>query len=470
MLRPCGARTRRGPDATTGVACSRAMLPPGPDKPLRLRDLGALRRDPLRFFATIHAHGDVAHTVVRLPGFDFVRFTLLHDPAQIKRVLVDDDANFEKPRALKVMKVILGDGLLTSEGDHHKRQRRLMQPAFHRDAILRYAPTMVDCAARAEERWRDGDRLDMAQELMRITLAIAGHTLFGVDVTTDADQIGAALTTLMEGFPDLLSPFSPLLRLLPTRKNREMKRALALLDDTIYRFIERRRAGGDLGDDLLGRLLAAEDEGKPGMTSQQVRDEALTLFLAGHETTAVALAWTLDQLARHPAALAALHAELDAVLAGRLPTADDLPRLVYTRRAMQEAMRLYPPAYSFGRRVIHDYTIGPYTIPGGRSMLFISPYLLHRDARWFPDPLAYRPERWTPEFEASLPRFAYAPFGGGPRVCIGAGFAWMEGTLALATLLRRFAVELAPGADVRMVPRVTLRPSELPMILRRRAA
>lgn len=446
------------------------MLPPGPDTPLRLRDLGALRTDPLGFFAALRAHGDVAHALVRGPGFDFVRFTLVHDPAHIKRILVDDDANFEKPRALKVMKLILGDGLLTSEGEMHKRQRRMMQPAFHRDAILRYAPTMVDCAARAEAGWRAGDRLDMARALMRITLEIAGHTLFGVDVTADADQIGGALSTLMQGFPDLLSPLSPLLRLLPTQKNRAMKRALALLDETIYRFIAARRASGDLGDDLLGRLLAAEDEGKPGMTAQQVRDEAITLFLAGHETTAVALAWTFDQLARHPAALAALHAELDAVLAGRLPTADDLPRLVYTRRALQESMRLFPPAHAFGRRVVADYSLGPYTIPGGRSMLFISPYLLHRDARWYPDPLAFRPERWTPEFEASLPRFAYAPFGGGPRVCIGAGFAWMEGTLALATLLRRLTVELAPGADVRPVPSVTLRPSELPMILRERPA
>lgn len=444
------------------------MLPPGPDRPLRLRDLAALRRDPLRFMASLRHHGDVAHVVVRGPGFELVRFTLLHDPALIKRVLVDDDASFEKPRALKVMKVILGEGLLTSEGELHRRQRRLMQPAFHRDAILRYAPTMVDFAARAEARWRDGERLDLAHELMRITLGIAGKTLFGVDVTDEADTIGAALTTLIDGFPDLLSPLSVVLRHLPTRKNREMKRAVARLDETIYHFIHARRASGELGDDLLGRLLAAEDEGKPGMTERQVRDEAITLFLAGHETTAVALAWTFYLLSQHPQALAALHAELDAVLAGRLPTADDLPRLAYTRRAMQEAMRLYPPAHSFGRRVVHDYALGPYTIPGGRSMLFVCPFLLHRDARWFPDPLAYRPERWTPEFEASLPRFAYAPFGGGSRVCIGAGFAWMEGTLALATLLRRFTVELAPGADVQPVPLVTLRPSALPMIVRRR--
>lgn len=444
------------------------MLPPGPDKPLRLRDLGALRRDPLQFLASLRAHGDVAHVVVRGPGFEFVRFTVVHDPALIKRVLVDDNDSFEKPRALKVMKVILGEGLLTSEGDLHRRQRRLMQPAFHRDAILRYAPTMVDCAAQAEARWQDGMRLDLAHEMMRITLAIAGKTLFGVDVGGEADEIGAALTTLIDGFPDLLSPLGFVLRHLPTRKNRAMKRAVARLDETIYHFIHARRAAGELGDDLLGRLLAAEDEGKPGMTPQQVRDEAITLFLAGHETTAVALAWTFYLLAQHPEALAALHAELDATLAGRLPTADDLPRLVHTRRALQEAMRLYPPAFSFGRRVVRDYSLGPYTIPGGRSMLFVCPFLLHRDARWFPDPLAYRPERWTPEFEASLPRFAYAPFGGGPRVCIGSGFAWMEGTLALATLLRRFTAQLAPDADVRPVPRVTLRPSALPMILHRR--
>lgn len=445
------------------------MLPPGPATPLRLSQLPPLRRDPLQFLGSLRPYGDVASVLVKIAGLDFVRFTVVHDPALIKRVLVDDDAFFEKPRALKKMKLVLGEGLLTSEGELHRRQRRMMQPAFHRDAIVRYAPTMVACAAATEARWPDGAQLDMAAEMMRMTLAIAGLTLFGVDVGAEADDIGDALATLMEAFPDMLSPFSALLRWLPTRRNREVARALARLDATIFRIIDGRRASGELGDDLLGRLLAAEDEGKPGMTAQQVRDEAITLFLAGHETTACALAWTFYLLAQHPQALAALHAELGAVLGERLPTADDLPRLVYTRRALQEGMRLYPPAHSFGRRVIRDYPLGPYTIPGGRSMLFICPYLLHRDERWFPDPLAYRPERWTPEFEASLPRFAYAPFGGGPRVCIGAGFAWMEGTLALATLLRRFTIELAADADVWPIPRVTLRPSALPMIVRRRA-
>jgi cytochrome P450 len=444
------------------------MLPPGPATPLRLRQLPPLRRDPLQFLGSLRPYGDVATVLVKIAGFEFVRFTVVHDPALIKRVLVDDDASFEKPRALKKMKLVLGEGLLTSEGELHRRQRRMMQPAFHRDAIVRYAPTMVACAAATEASWADGASVDMGAEMMRMTLAIAGLTLFGVDVTAEADDIGEALTTLMDAFPDMLSPFAPLLRLLPTRRNREVARALARLDATIFRIIEGRRATGELGDDLLGRLLAAEDEGKPGMTAQQVRDEAITLFLAGHETTACALAWTFYLLARHPQALAALHAELDAVLGERLPTAEDLPRLVYTRRALQESMRLYPPAHSFGRRVIRDYQLGQYTIPGGRSMLFVCPYLLHRDERWYTDPLAYRPERWTPEFEASLPRFAYAPFGGGPRVCIGAGFAWMEGTLALATLLRRFTIELAEGADVRPIPRVTLRPSALPMIVRRR--
>lgn len=444
------------------------MLPPGPNQPLGLRRLGALRHDPLSFLAALREHGDVAHAVVRVLGLEFVRVTLVQDPALIKRILVDDDANFEKPRALKLMRFVLGDGLLTSEGAQHRRQRRLMQPAFHRDAILRYAPVMVECAAQAEARWHDGARLDMTHELMRLTLAIAGRTLFSVDVSGEADEIGAALSTVIEAFPDLVSPFAALLRRLPTRQNRAVARALARLDATIYRIIDERRASGRLGDDLLGRLLAAEDEGKPGMTPQQVRDETMTLFLAGHETTAVALAWTLHLLSQNTGSLAAVHAELDATLAGRLPTADDLPRLVHTRRALQEAMRLYPPAYTFGRRVVADYAAGPYTIPGGRSMLFVCPYLLHRDARWFPEPLAYRPERWTPEFEASLPRFAYAPFGGGPRVCIGAAFAWMEGTLALATLLRRFTVEAVAGAEVTPVPRVTLRPSSLPMIVRRR--
>jgi cytochrome P450 len=446
------------------------MLPPGPDRPLRVWELAALRRDPLRFFAELQRHGDVAHVAVRAAGLTLIRLTLVQDPAVIKKILVDDDAGFEKPRALKKLKELLGEGLLTSEGEHHRRQRRLMQPAFHRDAVLRYAPTMVECAARAEARWSDGAALDMAAELTLVTLAIAGRTLFSVDVTAEADEIGQALATLMERFPDLISPFARLWRLWPGKRNREIEAALGRLDATIFRIIAARRGSGELGDDLLGRLLAAEDEGKAGMTAQQVRDEAITLFLAGHETTAVALAWSMYLLALHPQAQAALHAELDAALGGRLPGADDLPRLVYTRRVLQEAMRLYPPAHAFGRGVLRPYAIGAYTIPAGRSMVFMCPYLLHRDERWFPAPLEFRPERWTPEFEAGLPRFAYVPFGGGARVCIGAGFAWMEGTLALATLLRRWSVALAPGAEVRPVPRVTLRPSALPMVVRRRGA
>lgn len=443
------------------------MLPPGP-RALRIGELGALRRDPLPFFAELRRHGEVASVEVRGPGFLFGRLTLVQDPARIKKILVDDDAYFEKPRALKKLQVVLGEGLLTSEGEHHRRQRRLMQPAFHHGAILRYAPAMVAGAAAAEAGWRDGASLDMAGELMRVTLAIAGRTLFGVDVSAEAPEIGAALTLLMEAFPDMLSPFAPLLRLLPTRRNRALSRALERIDATVYRMIEARRAAGELGDDLLGRLLAAEEEGKAGMSAQQVRDEAVTLFLAGHETTAVALAWTFYLLAQHPAALATLHAELDQVLGGRLPNADDVPRLVYTRRALQEAIRLYPPAHSFGRRVVRDYPLDPYTIPAGRSMLFICPYLLHRDPRYFPDPLAFRPERWAGDFEASLPRFAYVPFGGGARVCIGAGFAWLEGVLVLATLLRRWSVRLTPGAIVEPLARVTLRPSSLPIILEAR--
>lgn len=444
------------------------MLPPGPERSPRVWDLAGLRRDPLRYFAELRRHGEVAHVAVRAAGLLLVRITLVQDPAIIKKILVDDDEWFEKPRALKKLKLVLGEGLLTSEGDHHRRQRRSMQPAFHREAILGYAPTMVACAAQAEARWTDGARLDMATELMHVTLAIAGRTLFSVDVTAEADEIGDALATLMEGFPDLLSPFAPFWRLVRRRQARAIAAALTRIDETIFRIIAARRATGELGDDLLGRLLAAQDEGKAGMTAQQVRDEAVTLFLAGHETTAVALAWTFYLLARHPPALAALHAELDATLGGRLPTADDLPRLVYTRRALQEAMRLYPPAHTFGRGVLREYRAGPYTIPAGRSMVFICPFLLHRDERFFPAPLEFRPERWTPEFEAGLPRFAYVPFGGGARVCIGSAFAWMEGTLALATLLRRFTIELAPGAVVEPVPRVTLRPSALPMIVRRR--
>jgi cytochrome P450 len=353
--------------------------------------------------------------------------------------------------------VLLGDGLLTSEGDHHRRQRRLVQPAFHRDRLAGYGAVMVDRAAIARDRWQPGQPFDVLQEMMRLTLAIVAKTLFSTDVDSEADDIGTALTQVFDLFEVILMPFSELLEKLPLPAVRRFKRARKRLDETIYRLIAEHRASGrDTGDLLSMLLLAQDEEGSGGMTDIQVRDEALTLFLAGHETTADALTWAWYLLSQNPQAEAAFHAELDQVLGGRLPAFDDLPQLRYTERVFAETLRLYPPAWGIGRRALEEYQVGGFLIPA-RSVVLTSPYAVHRDPRWFPDPLAFRPERWSTE-DPSRPKFAYFPFGGGARVCIGERFAWMEGTLLLAAIGQRWRLRLEPGHRVETQARITLRP------------
>jgi cytochrome P450 len=348
---------------------------------------------------------------------------------------------------------------LTSEGEFHLRQRRMAQPAFHRQRIAGYAATMVEYAARDCDRWRAGETRDVAREMMRLTLAIAGKTLFDANVEGEADEIGKALTTTFELFNSLTLPFAQLLDRLPLPANKRFEKARGRLDATIYRIINERRASGEDRGDLLSMLIAARDEegDGSGMTDEQLRDEAMTIFLAGHETTANALTWTWYLLSQHPEIEARLHAEVDEVLKGALPTAEDFPRLRYTEMVFAEAMRLYPPAWVIGRRALGDYQINGYKIPA-RSILLMSQYVTHHDARFFPDPFRFDPERWTPEARESRQKFSYFPFGGGPRVCIGESFAWMEGALVLATIAQRFRMRLAPGHPVEMQPLVTLRP------------
>lgn len=382
---------------------------------------------------------------------------LLSDPDLVREVLVTQQAKFKKSRMLERARVLLGDGLLTSEGEFHKRQRRLMQPAFHRERLHAYSAAMVECAARTRERWRPGQPFDAAQEMMRLTLAIVGRALFSADVESEADEIGAALTQVFDLFEVILLPFSEFLEKLPLPPVRRFHKARDRLDRTIYRLIaERRAAGRDTGDLLSMLLMAQDDETKGGMTDAQVRDEALTLFLAGHETTANALTWTWYLLTQNREAEAKLHAELAAVLGGRLPGFDDLPRLRYTEHVFAEALRLFPPAWAIGRRALEDFQAGPYTIPA-RSIILVSPYAMHRDPRWFPDPAAFRPERWDAE-DASRTKFAYFPFGGGARICLGERFAWMEGVLLLATIAQHWRLRLVEGHRVATQARITLRP------------
>ena len=306
-------------------------------------------------------------------------------------------------------------------------------------------------------RWHDGETHDNDQEKMRLTLAVVAKTLFNSDVEAEAGEIGQALTDVLHLFQMVMLPFSELLERLPLPASRRFQRARARLDETIYRMIAERRASGEDKGDLLSMLLLAQDEaGTGGMSDRQVRDEALTIFLAGHETTAVALTWTWYLLSQNPEIANRLHAELDAVLGGRMPGVEDVPALKYTEMVFAEAMRIYPPAWAIGRMAIKPYEAAGYNIPVN-SIVLMSPFVMHRDPRWFPDPERFDPERWTPEAKAKRPKFAYFPFGGGSRVCIGESFAWMEGVLLLAVIAQRWRFELVPRHPVGYRALITLR-------------
>ena len=432
--------------------------PPGPRSWIPGRHLRAMQRDAIGFLRRAAAeYGDITHFT-----FGPQHVYLVNHPDMIHDVLVRYGRSFQKGRALQRTKIVLGEGLLTSEGDQHKRQRRLAQPAFHRDRIERYGEVMIDRAARLRETWRDGQELDVHHEMMRVTLSVVAKTLFNAEVDEEADDIGRSLTELMAMFPLLITPFGEYLRRLPLARSRRFETALARIDRTIYGIIEeRRRSGRDEGDLLSMLLLAQDEEGDGGgMTDKQVRDEAMTLFLAGHETTANALTWTLYLLSRNEAAENELHAELDRVLGDRLPTPADYPRLPYTEMVLAESMRVFPPAWGMGRLAMEDVPIGGWTIPRG-AVVIVAPAVTHHDPRWWPDPLRFDPLRFTPVGKAARPRLTYFPFGAGTRICIGEGFAWMEGVLILATLAQRWRVRIAeearPQASITLRPRGGLR-------------
>ncbi|HEX8557862.1 MAG TPA: cytochrome P450 [Pyrinomonadaceae bacterium] len=450
------------------AAARAAQVVPGPGRFWPLGQMYAFQRDPLALLARVaREHGDVA----RFWGGPQAVYLLSH-PEHVRDLLVTHNARFRKGRALQRAKRLLGEGLLTSEGEFHRRQRRLAQPAFHRQRVAAYARVMVEYAEKTSARWRDGEELDVADEMMRLTLAVVGKTLFDADVESDADEVGAALTDVMNLFGYLMLPFSELLEKLPLPQRRRFLRARARLDAVIYRIVEdRRRSGADRGDLLSTLLHAVDEEGdRTGMTDEQLRDEVMTIFLAGHETTANALTWCWYLLAQNPEAEARLHEELDAVLAGgRAPEPEDAPALRYTEMVVSEAMRLYPPAWALGRLALVDHEVAGYRVPAG-ALVLVSQYVIHRDPRFWPDPERFDPGRWTPEAKSARPQFAYFPFGGGPRRCVGEGFAWAEAVLILASLARRWRVRLVPGRRVETQPRITLRPGAggVPVKLERR--
>ena len=442
-----------------------AKLPPGPKSSTPGGQIVAMTRDPLKFLMkTAVEYGPIAHFMLGPQ-----HTVLVNDPEHIEGILVAHDWNFVKGRGLKRASRVLGQGLLTSEGNFHRRQRRLAQPAFHKERIAAYAATMVEYAARARDRWQDGETVDIAQEMMRLTLAIVAKTLFDADVESEAAEIGQALTDVLQMFETFSSPLTDILDKLPTPANRRIARARQRLDDTIYRIIEdRRQSGLDRGDLLSMLLMAQDEEGSGGMSDDQLRDELMTLFLAGHETTANALAWTWYLLSQNHGPESKLHAELDSVLDGRLPSVGDVPALEYTERVFTEAMRCYPPVWIMGRRAVGSYKIGEYTIPAG-SIFLLSQYLMHHNEQYYPEPFKFDPERWTRQARATRPKYSYFPFGGGPRLCIGEQFAWMEGVLIIASLAQRWKLRTISSQPAQLQPLITLRPRNgIRMILERR--
>jgi len=417
--------------------------------------LVGLRLNPLRFLQdVVRQYGDVVEF-----RFGQTKTFLLNDPELIRDVLVTHDRRFSKGPGLRVAKRLLGQGLLTSEGAFHRRQRRLAQPAFHRQRIAAYGQVMAEYSVQWQQGWKDGGELDLAEEMRGLTLRIAAKTLFDTDVTDEIDAISDALTQSLHLYRFAMLPLAaklePYLPFLTSRFNR----ARARLDATVYRMIAERRASGEDRGDLLSMLLLARDVDEDGgqMTDEQIRDESMTLLLAGHETTANAFAWTWLLLAQNPDAEARLHEELDRVLGGRTPTAEDVPQLGYTRMVFAESMRLYPPAWVVARQAVEDCPLGPFTLPAG-ALVLMSEWVTHHDARHYPNPDRFDPERWTREAAATRPKFAYYPFGGGSRLCIGEQFAWMEGVLVLAALASRWRFRLVPGHPIVPQPLITLRP------------
>jgi cytochrome P450 len=410
-----------------------------------------MRRDSLRIYDELaRTYGDICTVRLgrRTPVFIF-------NPAYIEQVLVVQHEKFEKGIALRGMKRLFGNGLLTSEGDFWRRQRRLAQPAFHRSHISSYGATMVDLALRHIAGWRVGETRDVADEMMRLTMDIVVKLLFGTKVDAESLAVSKCVDTIARH--EMSRFLIPIPYSWPTPANYRANRAYRHLDEIIFGIIDERRATGEDRGDLLSTLIHARDEDGSSMSPQQLRDEVTTLFLAGHETTALTLAWSWYLLAEHPAAEARLLDELRSVLGGRPPAVEDLPRLPFTDAVVREALRLYPPAYIIGRLSIAPFELAGYSFPPGTGVAMV-PWVMHREARYFDAPLEFRPERWLDGLADRLPAYVYFPFGGGPRRCIGQGFAQMEAALLLATIAPRFRFQLVPGFKVELQPLVTLRP------------
>lgn len=430
--------------------------------------LWAFQRDRMGLFLRIAREcGDIGR--LHFASFPAV---LITSSELTQKFLVEHAYDFYKGEAMhRAFEPIIGHGLFISEGDFHRRQRKLMAPSFQPRHIVSYADAMVHYGELAQKDWQDGETIDIGREMTHITMSIVGKVLFDADVFTESDELGNAITVVLEQTNYTLSHLFPVPPNWPVPRNRRVKRALAVLDRRIHEMVVERQASATEKNDLLSVLLNAREEDGSTMSDKQVRDEALTLFAAGHETTATALTWVWYLLAAHPDVYQKVQQEVDTVLQGRAPTYTDLARLPYALQVLKEAMRLYPPAYAVSSVALHDVHLGDYLLRKDETVI-VGIHAMHQRADYFPDPERFDPERFTPDNEKRLPRYAYIPFGAGPRICIGNHFAMMEGHLLLATLAQRVSFELVSGQQIEPDPSktITTRPKyPMKMIVRRRS-
>jgi cytochrome P450 len=447
---------------------ARKMRPPGPRSRSPLGMASAFSADQIGFVhKAAQTYGDLVY--FRLAH---IHFYLISHPDFIQQVLVTHAPQMEKASLDKrIFRQSMGNSIFTLDGNPHKAERRLMQPLFHSKRVDAYAQTMIDYTDQMLNRWRDGQMIDAHHEMTDLTIRIVVKTLYSAEMDEDNSAISKAMETLVRVGNNQFKQGFAVPPWLPVGQTRRWRGAVGLIDAKLKPLIAARRAGQEDSGDLLSMLVLAKDEvDGSSLNDQQILDEMRTLFMAGHETTANTLVWALYLLSDHPEVERKLCTEIDNVLAGQHPTVADLKKLTYLDAVIKEAMRLYPPAWGLNARTnLEEIELGGYTIPKG-STLFICPYVTHHDPRWFPDPEAFKPERWENDLEKRLPKYAYFPFGGGPHVCIGTAFALMEAKLILATIARRYHVRNASTAPLELEPLVTLRPKgKVPMLLQSRA-
>lgn len=430
-----------------------SSYPPGPRKDIIGGHLLSMRRDVLGFLSNNMQYGDLTH--IKFLKYDAYQ---LNHPDLVGQVLTKDNAIWHKSVVYKhSLKDYLGTGLINSDGDYWRRQRKLMQPAFHINRISAYAETMVNYAQRMLNDWQDGEVRDIAEDMMQVTLYVVGKTLFDTDLRTEAGRVSEALDYMLEDIIDASQTVIQLPDWIPTPRRIRRRQTVELLNQVVMPMIEARRASGEDTGDLLSMLLMAKDESGKGMSDEQLRNEALTLVLAGHETTANTLTWTMYLLSQNPDIAEKLQEEINSVIGNRLPTLADLKNLTYTEAVIKESMRIYPPVWSVARQAREATQLGDYPI-GKYATAVIPIWTVHHDERWYPNPWSFEPERWLDDRVDAVPRYTYLPFGGGPRICIGNSFAMMEAQLILVSILQQFKLTHVEGHQVVPEPLVTLRP------------